>query len=219
MQTVEVDSPCPACEAGADEPRLRARMDELEGVLHQHMAEQAFEQWSAGHEVRVMLWNDAEVIGVEALHKHITYLESLLLCGFTILDQDDFDLMQHSDRPEAGSSASGSGIVRPVSEVTMIHSPSEAPALPRAQQPQSAPAQSEAESSISQTVPPAQSGVEDSSSQAAPAARQRFTLLRGVSAIRREFIPGVEWASSKLSRKETARRRAEFRRGRGNGGT
>lgn len=202
MQIAKVDTVCPACEAGADETKLRARMDELEGVLHQHMADQAYEEWCAGRNPVDLPWNDVEIFGVEALEKHITYLESLLLCGFRLLDNDAFDLMQHSERPEIRTSSSKSATARPRSDDTVIHSSSEAVVSPGAQQQQ-------------QNQEPARSVAENPTSQALPPVHPRISILRGVSGLRRDFAPGVEWTSSWLSRRETNNRRNEWRRGRG----
>ncbi|MCJ1455696.1 hypothetical protein MMC28_006052 [Mycoblastus sanguinarius] len=37
-------------------------------------------------------------------------------------------------------------------------------------------------------------------------------ILRGPTAMRQEFVPGVHWESSRLSRRETALKREEYRR-------
>ncbi|KAK4691572.1 hypothetical protein P7C71_g5453, partial [Lecanoromycetidae sp. Uapishka_2] len=206
VQTVEVDTVCPACEAGSDETKLRARMEELEGMVHQHMADQAYEEWSAGRNPMVLPWNDVPIHGVEALEKHITYLESLLLCGFSIFDNDAFDLMLHSRRSEGGSTQSGTETERPASEITAIYSPSQAPVASAGQQQQ--------QPATMQTGP-AQAEVETSTAQAPRATHPRVMVLRGVSGLRREFIPGVEWRSNWLSRRETNNRRDAWRRGRG----
>ena len=44
------------------------------------------------------------------------------------------------------------------------------------------------------------------------APKPRFSILRGATGFRREFFPGVQWDATRLSRKETAKRREAWRR-------
>lgn len=176
-------------------------MEELKALVHQHMADQAYEEWCAGRNPMVLPWNDKPISGVEAIEKHITYLEKLLLCGFSIFDNDAFDLTLQTERPEGESVASGSGTVRAGSEMTVIHSPSQAAAVPAA---------------LQQRPGIRGSHPVHSDAQAPPTAvHPRVSILRGVSGLRREFVPGVEWRSTWLSRRETNNRRNAWRRGRG----
>lgn len=50
------------------------------------------------------------------------------------------------------------------------------------------------------------------SSQPAPNQTFHYSILRGQTGIRREFFPGVNWETNRLSRKETAKRRDWLRR-------